>query len=100
MPDCEDKVILQRIIKDFYNVKNAFSGDEAAKVAADLVAGRFESLDSKIMEDSAMLFKKGKAQDADPIPPEKKEDAPPAAEAPAAAAPPEPVPDANEPAPP
>ena len=81
MPDCEDKAILTRIIKDFYNIKNAFGSDDAAKVAADLVAGRYESLDSKIMEDSMKLF--GKAKDAEPVP-EKKEEAPPA-EAPAEA---------------
>ncbi len=77
MPECENKAILTRIIKDFYNVKRAFSSDEAAKVAADLVAGRYESLDSKIMEDSMKLF--GKAKDADPIP---EKEAPPAAPAP------------------
>jgi hypothetical protein len=91
MPDCDEKAILQRIIKDFYNVKNAFSGNDAAKVAADLVAGRYESLDSKIMEDSMALFKgKGKATDADPIPPNEEKEAPPAAPDPAATeAPPE-----------
>ena len=82
MPDCEQKAILQRIIKDFYNVKNAFGSDDAAKTAADLVAGRYESLDSKIMEDSMQLF--GKAKDADPIPAEKeKEPAAPAETPPA-----------------
>lgn len=83
MPDCEEKAILQRIIKDFYNVKNAFGSNDAAKTAADLVAGRYESLDSKIMEDSMKLF--GKAKDAEPIPAEKEKEAPPAAPAPAPA---------------
>jgi hypothetical protein len=94
MTECEEKAILKIIIKDFYNVKNAFSGDEAAKVAADLVAGRYESLDSKIMEDSMKLF--GKAKDAEPIPAEKEKEAPPAAPAAPEAPPAAPA----EPAPP
>jgi hypothetical protein len=93
MPDCPEKVTLTRVMQDFYDVKR-FTGDSSIKEAAKTVKEMYCELDKKIMEDSMGLFNKKPTVDAEPVPPEKKPDKAPAAEAPAAAdtAPPADVP--------
>lgn len=88
LPDCDEKAILTRVIKEFYRVKG-FTGD--AKNAGNYVIDLFEQIDKKIMEDSMGLFSKKPTTDAAPPEPEKKEEAP-AAEAPAPTEPPADVP--------
>ena len=92
MPDCPEKVTLTRVMQDFYDVKR-FTGDSSIKEAAKTVKEMYCELDKKIMEDSMGLFNKKPTVDAEPVPPEKKPDEAPAAEAPAAdTAPPADVP--------
>ena len=73
MPDCDEKAILTRVIKEFYRVKD-FTGD--AKNAAEYVTKLFEDTDKKIMEDSTVLFKKKPTTDAAPPEEEKPYEAP------------------------
>ena len=86
MPDCKEKSILTRIIKEFYRVKD-FTGDSSAINSANFVKETFKILDSKIMEDSMGLFGKKPTTDAAPEP-EEKEPVPAAPETPSADAPP------------
>jgi hypothetical protein len=88
IPDSEEKKILARLIDDFLTVKDAFPNDEAAKVAADSVVSRYDSLNAK--EDNMGLFS-GKAKDAVP-------EETPAQEAPAKPEAPAPAPAEQAPA--
>lgn len=80
LPDCDEKAILTRVIKEFYRVKG-FTGD--AKNAGNYVIDLFEQIDKKIMEDSMGLFSKKPTTDAAPPEPEKEAPAPAPTEAPA-----------------
>jgi hypothetical protein len=82
LPVSEKKDTLNRLIDDFYAVKNVFTTDEDAMRAAEMVATLYDELDTTAMEEVDMLFGK-KKQTTDAEPPEKAAPAKPATEPPA-----------------